>query len=237
MNPKKKSEYSIRRWRIKQKFVSVVQLSSKLIESFEELHCSDESNVLSMGYIEPGHGYKGKQRWLCSDEDLHDMYAIYSGKKEILMWCFVPGKQSKRPQPSDHSGGTSTKRLKIVDSNSKSVQEIVTKLQSKHGSMFTPEQYHAWGQLIQMGKQSSYDDPPPYTFFKVAPKKSSRTTSAMFESGPSAIHSPGKRVHLRTELFTQLDQCDELKRSIMGDINEKAVTETLFCINYRNNQS
>ena len=44
--------------------------------------------------------------------------------------------------------------------------------------------------------------------------------------------SPGKRVHLRTELFTQLEkleglyekgcvtkeQCDELKKSIMGDI-------------------
>ena len=229
MNPQKKSEYTIRKWRIKQKFTSVTQLESKLVENFDTLRPVDE-NGLSMGYIEPGHGYKGKQRWLCCDEDLREMYSIYSGKKEILMWCFLPGKQSKRSQSSDQRGGSSDKRSKVVESNSE-VQDIVTKLQSKHGTTYSPEQYHAWAQLIQMGKQTSYDEPPQYTFFKVAP----RSSSATIRSGVvSTMNSPGKRVHLRTELFTQLEkleglfkqgsltkeQCDELKKSIMGDIKK-----------------
>jgi len=84
-----------------------------------------------------------------------------------------------------------------------------------------------------MGKQSSYDEPPHYTFFKVAPKKSS-SSSVVGPGAVSTANSPGKRVHLRTELFTQLEkleglfrqgsltreQCDELKNSIMGDIKK-----------------
>ena len=156
-------------------------------------------------------------------------------RRKSLCWCFLPGKWSKQSQPSDQSGASSTKCLKIAESNTKKlseVQEIVTILQSKHGTTYTPEQYHAWTQLIQMGKQSSYDKPPQYTFFKVAPKKLS--SSAVVGPGAVSANSPGKRVHLRTELFTQLEkleglfrqsslireQCDELKNSIMGDIKK-----------------
>ena len=38
-------------------------------ESFEE----------DFGYIEPGHGVKGKPRWLC-DENVADMYTLHDGK-------------------------------------------------------------------------------------------------------------------------------------------------------------
>ena len=41
----------------------------------------------SFGYIEPGHGARGKQRWLTSADDLKDMYSTHQGKKEILLWC------------------------------------------------------------------------------------------------------------------------------------------------------
>ena len=30
--------------------------------------------VDSLGYVEPGHGAKGKQRWLITDADVTDMY-------------------------------------------------------------------------------------------------------------------------------------------------------------------
>lgn len=39
-------------------------------ESFEE----------DFGYIEPGHGIKGKPRWLLCDEDVADMYTLHDGK-------------------------------------------------------------------------------------------------------------------------------------------------------------
>ena len=69
------------------------------------------------------------------------MYSIYAGKKEILMWCFLPRKRPKWSLPrgcAESSQGTTAKRSKIVDSNSKKiseVQEIVVKLQSKHGTL------------------------------------------------------------------------------------------------------
>ena len=155
---------------------------------------------------------KGKQRWLCCDEDLHEMYSIYSCKKEILMWCFLPGKQSKRSQSRNQSGGSSAKRSKVVESNTKKVsevQDIVTKLQSKHGTTYSPGQYHAWAQLIQMGKQTSQ-----HTFFKVAPRKAS--SSATISGVVSTMNSPGKRVHLRTELFTQLEKLEGLFNPFTG---------------------
>ena len=58
VNPVKKSDYTIRKCRIKQKFTGVAQLTSKLMKNFKELHPMDDRG-LSMG--EPGHGYIGKQ--------------------------------------------------------------------------------------------------------------------------------------------------------------------------------
>ena len=42
--------------------------------------------------MDPGHGWKGKQRWITCDEDLKDMYKTYGSKMEILIWCFLPSK-------------------------------------------------------------------------------------------------------------------------------------------------
>ena len=50
VNPQKKSEYTVRKWRMKQKFASVAQLTSNLVESFEELHSQDDSG-LAMSYL------------------------------------------------------------------------------------------------------------------------------------------------------------------------------------------
>ena len=40
------------------------------------------------GYIEPGHGVKGRQKRLMSNDDIADMYAFHDGKKEILLWRY-----------------------------------------------------------------------------------------------------------------------------------------------------
>ena len=44
-----------------------------------------------LGYYEPGHGTKGKKRWLTCDEDMEDMKESYKKKKtEVLLWCYDP---------------------------------------------------------------------------------------------------------------------------------------------------
>ena len=36
---------------------------------------------LAIGYIEPGHGTKGRKRWLHDDSDLIDLYQLYKGRR------------------------------------------------------------------------------------------------------------------------------------------------------------
>ena len=165
-------------------------------------------------------------------------YTLAKGKYSCGAFCLESDRREHCPC-SDHAGSSTAKRSKVTESNSSKiseVQQIVAKLQSKHGSKYSPEQYHAWAQLIQMGKQSSYDEAPNYTFFRnvsVSKKTSTSAPSQPVTSTP-ATQSPGKRVRLRTELFTQLEkleglfekgsitkeQCEDLKKTIMGDIKE-----------------
>lgn len=85
-NPGRKSEFQIEKWRTNVKFKTPTHLESKLKEHFSELN---ECKHFCMGYIEPGHGWKGKQRWITDGEDLLDMYRVYESRKEILLWCFL----------------------------------------------------------------------------------------------------------------------------------------------------
>ena len=38
---------------------------------------------VEMGYVEPGHGMKGRKVWLLSDSDVSNMYEKYQGKPSI----------------------------------------------------------------------------------------------------------------------------------------------------------
>ena len=88
INRLKKSEYSIRRLRgYCSKFQSVDELKDKLRETLPDSASGDV-----VGYIEPGHGAKGKQRWVEHSDDLADIYSSYGKKLEIL--CGVMTKQS-----------------------------------------------------------------------------------------------------------------------------------------------
>ncbi len=52
---------------------------------------------ICIGYVEPGHGWKGKQVWLNDEEDLDTLYSIYAGvPQNILLWCYPPMKDPKK---------------------------------------------------------------------------------------------------------------------------------------------
>ena len=66
------------------KFTSLDEIKEEIIG---QCHLS---NITQLGYIEPGHGIKGKQQWLTSDTDLKEMYDCFKrGKKEIILWCYT----------------------------------------------------------------------------------------------------------------------------------------------------
>ena len=69
VNYTKKSEYSIKRVKFSEKFSSVEELRA-------ELQTLDIVATKGVGFIEPGHGLKGRQMWLETEEDLYEMYQI-----------------------------------------------------------------------------------------------------------------------------------------------------------------
>ena len=81
VNRAKKSEYSIKRVKYTEKF-NFVDVRTKL----QSLDVATKD----FGYIEPGHGVKGRQMWLGTEDDLHEMYQIHDKvRSEILLWCYL----------------------------------------------------------------------------------------------------------------------------------------------------
>jgi len=113
MNPEMKREYSMHK------------MDSSRFETLDELR-DVLSGVLpcgfnQLGYIEPGHGLKGKTQWLTEDDDLNEMYAKYSQKQEVLLWCLKAiddQKVSRLPKKRKAAGDTaSAKKLKQTASD------------------------------------------------------------------------------------------------------------------------
>ena len=92
---------------------------------------------------------------------------------------------------------------------------------------------NAWAHMIQMGKHSSYEDPPNYPYFgRKHPKKAAASDDGESSSQGSVLGSPGKRIHLRSECIEQLShwhslmekggitaaEYEDLSKNILGDI-------------------
>ena len=112
ISPDCKSEYSVEKWRLIL-FLKLSHPTTKLREKYAKLEPCKE---LRVGYMDTGHGWKGKQCWITCD-DLKDMYKAYGSKMEILIWCFLPSNikngVNKRKSPSDKSDATE-KRTRCV---------------------------------------------------------------------------------------------------------------------------
>ena len=211
------------------RFADPEAIKAKLHEAHPEMIASSTKDV---GYIQPGHGCRGRQRWIITEEDVQEMYRDYYGKGEILLWCYMSNKKeaedanratctppSKRSRSVSKSTPTESVAQKLTE-----VDEIVSELQD-HSSGYSPEQIRAWAHLIHMKKHDSYLVPPSKPFFQG--RKSSAVTV-------SSTHSPGKKIGLRSECIDQLKkwhellecgaitqaQYEELQKSILGDINE-----------------
>ena len=158
VNPARKSEYTVKKLGTHVRFPL-----DELTEEWKK--CLKTISPSQIGYIEPGHGLKGKQRWLCTDEDVDTTYDIYMSKTEILLGCFsespkgletATSKSKKRilADGEPGAGSTSSKSKKeAIASKLTEVESIMKKLQDKHGSQYSVEKFNAWAHLIHVGKQ------------------------------------------------------------------------------------
>ncbi len=166
----------------------------------------------------PGHGLRGKQRAIETEEDVLTMYDEYKSRKSIILWMKSVSKV-KRKRDSTTSDAAPKPKRSSYDSHldkMSEVEEIVEELKNKHDSKYTPEQLRAWAHMIQMSKHSSYDHPPDKPFFGKSRKKAA-------EPSPEAGISPGKRIGLRSECIDQLDKWHRLMER--GVISPEQYTE------------
>ena len=234
INPKKKKEYQI---------IKVKPPTAYTFDKIQEVIKAYTSNT-EFGYIEPGHGLKGKREWIHSEEDITIMVGKHGKKSELRLWCYSDagepstcssecGPEPKKPRTSKYDGFA--KKLAKVD-------ELFQELDKKHHGKLSVEQLNAWAHLVQAGKYASLDLPPDMPFFKTGKKKACNSTHSSVSGTtippphPTTTHavSPSRRVGLRTECIEQLQkwhsllqngaitkaQYDDLQDKILNDIKK-----------------
>ena len=228
-NPKKKSQFEVLLLKTKAKFESVDDLKKQILADHKEKVCDP---IDQFGYIEPGHGLRGKLRFLVSNEDLQHMYSVHKRKPyEVKLWCYgpsdVPG--VKRSSTDCEAGSSVMSKAprrsydKHVDKMAK-VEETEDILRENHKGKFSEEQLRSWAHMYVMKKHDSLEVPPDKPFWKT-PKT---------PSGSSTAVSPSKRINLRGQCVDQLlkwhellekgtitkEQYDNFKSTILEDVNK-----------------
>ena len=129
---------------------SLSELKDIIFRSFPSDTPSPCYEKLEFGYIEPGHGLKGKKEWILDDNDLKLFLKKYRSKKikEFTLWCYSQSqtektsKRSKSQSPGDASKHPSRYEAHIEKMSK--VDEFYKKIDEKHRSQFSPEQKRAW---------------------------------------------------------------------------------------------
>ena len=237
--------YLVKKWDISTRFSSYIEIRDQLALDFAAL--LQEGDEFHFGYIQRGHGVKGKQFSITDDQDVCSMYSEYQGRKEIILWmkiCKLRDDGSRKRRKTVEEAGDSSLKRKKSDASSagtnyrghlsrmSEVEEIVEDLELRHGekNVYSGEQLRVWGHMIQMKKHSSYDEPPDKPFFRNSKSVKGKTNTS--SSGSSDGMSPAKRINLRTECINQLDkwhmllekgaitsdQYQQLQDTILGDI-------------------
>ena len=189
-------------------YVEVADLKKDILSGCEQY--LEPGKDLQFGYVDPGHGKRGKQIAVVLDSDLQDMYKRYEKKTDILLYMKHTRKRPRAAEVSESTGpgrkasrsNYDTQAQKMAD-----IDEICDKLVMKHGEKYTKEQTRAWAVLIQMGRHDSYDSPPNKHFFTVNKKMAGASTSSM----PGI--SPGKRLNMRSECIDQLEKWHRLMQN------------------------
>lgn len=237
INSNKKSDYTVKKLESSHQFQSVQELVSKLSHSFT-------IKVNKVGYMLPGHGLKGKHHYISTDDQIPEMYELFSGKREILLCCWY-GTGTKSVVVEDDDDGIEnivqnpvpvrSKRSTKSDAIAQKIndaEEVMNTLAKIHKN-YTSEQLSSWAHLIQMGKHHSYDNPPDYPYFKGNKRSRRKSADSGDELPRSPTFSPCKKVQIRSECIDQLqkwhnllekggiskEQYEELQKTIMADMS------------------
>ena len=224
MDCKRKSNFEVLQLKTRLKFKRLDDIKQQVLEDLKDKVSEPLSQI---GYIEPGHGLRGKQRWLASDDDLDKMYEMYK-KGEITLWCFGGSKEDIRKRTLSEDDANSNKRSRYechMADKMAEVDKIQDELREKHSGKYSEEQLRSWAHLIQMKKHESLEKAPDKPFWRTKKAADLRRTSSV---------SPGKRISLRGQCVDQLlkwhellekgaitkEQYDDFHATIMEDVKK-----------------
>ena len=221
VNPKSKSDFLTIKLGTAKKFKSLSSLQQfmyKTISTNPKFKAPDLTDV-EMGYIESGHGLKGRKIWLYADGDVEVMYDYFKDSTSILLWCYTEADtqttKKKKVGSAAKSSKSGTKYGQHLEERM-AVDDLYKELQEKHTS-YSPRRLRAWANMINMKTWTSLDEPPNKPFFTRGRKRSNAECSTGVETPatkkPPSIDSPGRKVRVRTELIDQLDKFHKLKES------------------------
>ena len=236
INPNGTGGYKLHLLDSEEEFNSVQAVEKCIVSSCQEY--AEKDKVLHFGYILPGHGKKGKEIQLTSNDDLCEVYPRFRKGTEIVLWMKrtidTTRKRSRtmtdQSQELEHthtsSESDSSHRSKAGRSNydkhiekMTTVDEICDKLSTEHGDKYTSEQYSCWASLIQLRKHDYYDSPPKKTLLHR-------------EKGDGVACdgiSPSKRINTCSECISQLNKWHSLKeRGIISEEQYKEVQDKIM---------
>ena len=196
---------------------SAEEFKAKVCEQFSKYI---EGYDTEFGYIVPGHGKKGKQANIDTDEELEAMCEKTKKSKRIVLWLKCKPRSNKRVAPGSSEAPQSKRHASLVGMMS-DVDNIVTKLKEKHGDKYTPVQLNCWAHMIHTHKHDSMEEPPNKSFFgKKMPSDAASTGGCV---------SPGKRISLRSECINQLDKWHQLKeRGVISNEEYEELHKTIL---------
>ena len=77
----------------------IKNLKELILSNFSETLDAPDDQDMESGFIELGHGLRGKREWLSSSDDVIEMLEQHKDKKEVMLWCYSYNKtKSKRSQ-------------------------------------------------------------------------------------------------------------------------------------------
>ena len=150
---KARSGVEVRKWDVNFEFTDVTEMKRRLVN--DVCDCLD-GEELTFGYLEPGHGTKGRQVPLLNSGDLSSMYSTHRRRKQIILWVKIskkktvppPAKRQCTSSVSELSSKTSNKTSSAPSSSKYTAQQqkmtelevIVDDLSERHGDAYTTEQ-------------------------------------------------------------------------------------------------
>ena len=254
INPNNRSGFEIRKWDINCEFDDLDDMRTQINLEFDEFI---DNGMFQFGYIEPGHGAKGRQVLITNSEHISDMYQTYEGRKQIVLWLkSKPSKSStekyevrrrKRPssenllEPPDKAPRVSERDdsrdtvTKAKPSRSKYESSYLSKLTEVEKNLDKLQEKHeASGKysIEQLRAWAHMLNMKKHESYDDPPDKPffRQSKSKKQPSTITSALSPGKRIQYRSECINQLDKWHSLmERGAITSEQYKDLQDSILC--------